>query len=88
MILDVYAFRNKKMQCYANPYFSQDKKENIEINMSRAIFAGGPEARLKYKSLALYFFGTFDDATGKYQLLDTPELILDCDDIIASIPED
>lgn len=88
MILDIYAFRNKKLKCYANPYFSQDKKENVETNMSRSLLSGGPEMRLKYKNLSLYYFGKFDDDSGKYDLLETPELILDCDDLIAQMPED
>lgn len=88
MILDIYSFRNKKLKCYANPFFSQEKKENMEVNMGRSLLAGGPEMRLKYKNLSLYYFGKFDDDSGKYDLLDTPELIFDCDDLIAQIPED
>lgn len=88
MILEVFAFRNKRMKCYANPYFSQEKLDNIETNLGRSIVMGGPEMQKKYKSLALYHFGTFDDCSGKYDLLAEPELIVDCDDIIAQIPEE
>lgn len=87
MILDVYAFRNKALKCYANPYFSQEKKENVDQNLARSIFAAGPAGKEKYKNLALYYFGTFDDTLGKYDLLREPELVVDCDDIIATIPE-
>ena len=88
MILDVFAFRNKKLKCFANPYFAQDKLENVETNLSRSIAAGGPEVKLKYKSLALYHFGTFDDTSGVYNLLKEPELLADCDDIIAALSEE
>lgn len=87
MILDVLAFRNKKMKCYTNPFYTQDKLENQEIGMSRVLLTN-PEARLKYKNLALYHFGTFDDIEGKYNLLKEPELLFDCDDLIAGIPEE
>lgn len=88
MILEVMAFRNKKMKCYANPFFSQDKLDNAEVSISRAIISGGESAKAKYNHLALYHFGTFDDVTGKYDLLKEPELLCDCDDIIAAIPEE
>lgn len=87
MILDVLAFRNKKLKCYTQPFFSQEKEENIEQNMARALFTGGESMILKYKNLVLYKFGTFDDNAGKYDLLDEPVMLFDCDDIIASIPE-
>lgn len=88
MILDILCYRNKAMKCYANPIYSQEKLENLEVNVSRSIIAGGPEARLKSKNLALYHFGTFDDETGKFDLLKEPELLFDVDDILAAIPED
>lgn len=88
MILDVICFRNKKLKCYANPTYTQEKLENLETNMARSIIIGGPQAVAKYKNLALYHFGTFDDATGVHQFLKEPELLFDCDDIIAAIPEE
>ena len=87
MILDVLAFRNKKLKCYTQPFYSQEKLENLETNLSRSIYTGGQTMILKYKNLVLYKFGTFDDQTGKYDLLEEPELITDCDDVIASLPE-
>ena len=87
MILDVLAYRNKKLKSYANPVYVEAKLETIEVSITRAIVSGGEEALKKFKNLALYHFGTFDDQTGKYDLFKEPELICDCDDIIASIPE-
>lgn len=87
MILDVFAFRNKRLKCYANPYFAQDKIENVEVNLTRTIAMGGDSAKAKYAHLALYHFGTFDDVSGEYNLLSQAELVCDCDDIIAGLPE-
>ena len=84
MILDVVAFRNKKMGVYTNPTFTQEKLENLETNYSR-FFIASEEGRKKHTSLALYHFGTFDDVAGKYDLLAEPVLLFDCDDIIAGI---
>lgn len=86
MILDVLAFRNKKMKCYTTPIFTQDKLENLEVNHFRSLIAGGPAAIEKYKSLALYHLGTFDDESGEFKLKE-PELLFDCDDLIAQLPE-
>lgn len=88
MILDVIAFKNKKLKCWANPTFTQDKLENLETNYHRAIAAGGQVAKEKMKGLTLYHFGKFDDIKGKYELLDEPEFLFDCDDLIASLPEE
>lgn len=87
MILDVLSFRDKKITCWSNPFFTQDKVENIATSLQRTIILGGEEVKKKYEKKALYRFGTFDDVSGKYDLLESPELIVDCDDIIASIPE-
>lgn len=87
MILDILAYKNKKMKSWANPFFVETKLENIEVSITRTIINEGDVAVKKFKNLALYHFGTFDDQLGKYDLLKEPELICDCDDIIASLPE-
>lgn len=87
MILDVLAFRNKKMKCYTNPFFVQEKLENQEINMMRYL-QENEGGKLKYKNLVLYHFGTFDDVSGKYDLFKEPEMLYDCDDLIAQLPEE
>lgn len=87
MILDVLAFRNKVMGCYTNPIFTQEKLENQEANMFRSLVYGGDSAIAKYKNLALYHLGKFDDEKGKFELCE-PELLFDCDDLIARVPKE
>lgn len=87
MILDIICVRNKRMKCFANPTFTQEKLENLETNMTRSIISS-EQVRLKYKNCALYHFGTFNDETGKYDLKKEPELLFDCDDIIAAVPKE
>lgn len=86
MILDIICYRNKKMKCYTNPIFTQEKLENLERNTFRALIHGGEAAVSKVKNLALYHFGTFDDEAGKYDLFETPVLLFDCDDLISQLP--
>lgn len=88
MILDVLCYRNKKMKCFANPIYTQEKLENMELNVTRAIIAGGPAAKEKMKGLALYHLGTFDDEKGVFDLMKEPELMFDVDDIISGLPEE
>lgn len=88
MILDIICYRNKKMKCFANPQFTQEKLENLEKNTFRSLIYGGDQAKTKLKNLAMYHFGTFDDELGKYDLLETPVLLFDCDDLIAQIPDE
>lgn len=85
MILDVLAYKNKAAGMFANPFYSQEKLENAEVNMSRALIINGPELQAKYKHLALYKLGTFDDVKGTFDVLKEPEFIFDCDDIIDGI---
>lgn len=87
MILDVYSFKNKALGSFTTPTFSQEKRENVAPSLKRSIYFGGKEAQAKYSKLALYCLGTFDDEAGKFDLFKDPEFILDCDDIIAQIPE-
>lgn len=87
MILDILCIRNKGIGCYSNPWFTQAKLETEQEGLARTL-AFNSDARVKYKKCALYHFGTFDDVTGKYDLLAEPKLLLDCDDVIAQIPEE
>lgn len=88
MILDIICYRNKKMKCWTNPIFTQEKLENIEKNTYRSLMIGGDQAVAKMKNLAMYHFGTFDDELGKYDLLKDPELLFDCDDLISQLPDE
>lgn len=86
MILDVLCVRNKVMGAYANPYFTQEKLENLEENFSRSLLTS-EQVRQKYAHCAIYHLGTFDDKSGKFIIHDEPTLLLDCDDVIASLPK-
>lgn len=87
MILDIIAYRNKVLKCYANPIFTQEKLEVMEQNMTRALIMN-PGKKEQFAHTALYHFGTFNDETGKYDLLKEPELIYDVDDILAVLPKE
>lgn len=87
MKLEILCIKNKGMGCWSQPWFVQSKLENEAEGLARTI-SFNSEARVKYKKCALYHLGTFDDVTGKYDLLKDYVLLLDCDDVIAQLPEE
>ena len=87
MILEILCYRNKGIGAYTQPWHSQSSLDNEVEGLTRSLFMSS-EARTKLKKMVLYHLGTFDDKTGKYDLLSEPELLLDCDDVIAQVPEE
>lgn len=81
MILHILSFRNKGLKAWSNPHYTDIDPEKCAIQLSRAISSCSPEQRASYKRLALYCLGTFEDETGKFEVLDEPEFLLDCDEI-------
>ena len=79
MILNVLIFRNKKIECYTTPQFDDHEPEKAALQLARSLKLNVGKAEIEqFKNLELYDFGTFDDSTGKLDLLDEPRLLLDC----------
>lgn len=79
MILNVLIFRNKKIECFTTPQFDDHEPEKAALQLARSLKLNeGKDEINQFKNLELYFFGTFDDSTGKLILLDEPKLLLDC----------
>ena len=79
MILNVLIFKNKKIDCFTTPQFDDHEPEKAALQLARSLKLNeGKEEISHFKNLDLYFFGTFDDSTGKLVLLDEPKLLLDC----------
>ena len=85
MILGVFAYRNKAIQAYAQPIYDDRSKEVVAESVSRSLVLADAKAKENIKSCDFYYFGTFDDKTGKYDLLDQPELLVNCGDILEGI---
>lgn len=84
----VYIWRDKKLGVYGNPQFTTEDKEHVAVGTARGL-AGITDAMKKAqaKDSALYYVGTFDDITGKFDLLPELEKILDAEDYIKSDAE-
>lgn len=88
MILHILSFRNKGLKAWSNPHYSDIDPEKCAVQLSRGLASCRPEQRASYKRLALYCLGTFDDESGKFDLLSEPEFLLDCDEVpILAEPE-
>lgn len=81
MIHYVFTFRNKVAQYYDQPFFSKEDKEHVKENYARACLLSKPEEHAKLKEMALYYFGTFDDIKGTFDLV-PEEKLLDLEDYI------
>ena len=84
MILQIYAFKNNKLRCFTQPFYNDVPEENLAAGTTRAIIDAPEEKRGIYKNKCLYRLGEFDDTKGKITSCD-PVLVLDCDEVIASI---
>ena len=79
MILNVLIFKNKKIECFTTPQFDDHEPEKAALQLARSLKLNEGKKEIEiYKNLVLYYFGTFDDSTGKLDLLDEPKLLLDC----------
>ena len=74
-------FRNVELECFTTPQFIDIEPEKAAEQLARSIKMAAkdnPKQLLNYRHLKLCYFGEFDDTTGKMDLLETPEEILDC----------
>lgn len=82
MKLHIYTLRNKDLGCYCNPVYDDRDAEVNRIALVRLLSVSEDKALLmKYKHMSFYELGVFDDDTGEITA-HTPELIIDCDDIL------
>ena len=82
MMLSVYAYKDNALGCYTTPFFDDRPSENVGIGVARAIIASEKKSSMKHK--VLYKIGTYDDAKGSITPCE-PELILDCDEVLARV---
>ena len=84
MKLYVYCARDKKLGAYQVPEYKTEDPEHVSEGTARSLkvvaFETIEKARLKDQ--ALYFFGTFDDVKGKFDLLEEPEKLIDYEDYL------
>lgn len=79
MILNIILFKNVKIDCFTQPQFTDIVPETAAIELARSLKLNeGKDEIKKFKNLKMYTFGTFDDSTGNFVLLEEPKELLDC----------
>lgn len=79
MILNVIIFKNKKIDAFTVPQFDDHEPEKSALQLARSLKLNEGKSEINtFKNLEMYYFGTFDDNTGKLDLLSEPKLLLDC----------
>lgn len=88
MKLNILMFYNKKIECFTQPVFDDHEVDVVAQQLSRSLIIEKDFTKvIPYKNLKLYHLGKFDDQTGKIDLLEKPELILDCSKIVEKRPD-
>lgn len=82
MELYVYCYRDKKLEAYDKPFYELNEPEKQSKLIARSCLLIRPEEKARAADQALYYFGTFDDETGKFDLKQEAEKLLDLEDYI------
>lgn len=82
MTLTIYSYKDNALGCYSQPFYDDRPTEHVAVGVSRAIIGSDKKESMKHK--VLYKIGTFDDVKGTITACE-PELVLDCDEVLASI---
>lgn len=75
MIRKIFSVRDSKAECFHQPFFQSTHGEaermfRTAVNDSKTQFFQYPE------DFDLYFMGEYDDNTGKFVTLDTPQHVI------------
>lgn len=81
MIYSVIGFKDKQVNLFTTPGLS-NLKDHEEIKEDVRIQIVKSDKRQIFKGKNLVIYGTFDSATGKYDVHD-PEFLLNCDEVIS-----
>lgn len=82
MKLYVYCVRDKKLGAFDAPHFAHDDSEHMSESIARELKRIKAEEISRAADCALYFMGIFDDISGKFELLDEPEKLIDYEDYV------
>lgn len=82
MKLYVYVYRDKMLSCYKTPMIVDLDKEHFPVVVTREMMRTTGTQRAMAKDLALYYLGTYNDETAKFDLLPIEEKLLDLEDYL------
>lgn len=71
MILNLIVFKNVAIQAYTTPNFIDQEPEIAAKQLERSIVLNfGKRETEVYQNLDMYFIGTFDDESGKFDIVE------------------
>lgn len=86
--MKVYAYKNKKVGFFMPPFFKNEEPNIIATDQYRAIATNLKKAKENHiEELQIFLLGQFDDNTGKFDLMDEPRLVMDCQEIMYNLLE-
>lgn len=82
----LYSQHDDKADFYNHPMVSEIEPEAFAVNITRSIKLCKDAKQLSaIADCKLLFLGTFDDESGKFEILDEPKLLVECDKLIESL---
>lgn len=82
----LYSQHDEKAEFYNHPMVSEIEPESFAVNITRSIkLCRDPKQLSAIADCKLLFLGTFDDESGKFDILDNPVLLVECDKLIESL---
>lgn len=80
MKLHIYCVRDKKLQAYGTPQFAKDYPDQQAETCIRGLKKGEADQVPGARDCALYYFGTYDDNSGKFEILPETQKLIDYED--------
>lgn len=77
MKLNVFVFRNSVLGCSGNPIFDDHEPEVFAKQLERVIITAQVEKIAQYENTSLYFIGSYNDETLRFESVKDPVLLLD-----------
>lgn len=78
MILNVYVMRDRVVGAYNKPFYDNLDREDFVETIKRVVLHD-PKGQAVLRDCDLYLLGSYDDKTGKFDLLDDPDFIVSID---------
>lgn len=88
MKLNMIFFKNLKIKAFTNPNFTDTDPVKAAKGLERAIianFESNYEVCKPYENVEMYYVGTFDDESGKFDLLNEPEYLFSPRELIVDL---
>lgn len=82
MKLNVFVFRNSVLGCSGNPVYDDHEPDIFAKQLERVIITAQAEKVVQYENTTLYFIGTYDDESLRFEPVKDPVLILDLNQVL------